>query len=177
MNSVRFFPHWAPGDPRQVTGFLHMVNDIVGVLPTVDLWVEVGSYMGESAALVLGFPQVQAIHLVEQSPIYAKALSQRFASDHRRTVLEMRSVAASQHYGDRSVDVVYIDADHRYESVRADIEAWLPKVRRGGFLCGHDYHGGLPGVMRAVDELFQNTTPLVSGRKTFHDSSWLARVE
>ena len=39
-------------------------------------------------------------------------------------------------------DFVFIDGDHRYESVRRDIQAWLPKVRPGGIMGGHDceYH-------------------------------------
>jgi hypothetical protein len=49
-------------------------------------------------------------------------------------------------------DVVYIDADHSYESVLADINAWTPHVRRGGILCGHDFFEGFPGVEKAVRE-------------------------
>jgi predicted O-methyltransferase YrrM len=51
----------------------------------------------------------------------------------------------------RTIDLVFIDADHRYEAVRDDIQAWLPCIRPGGILCGHDYHW--PGVKRAVEEL------------------------
>lgn len=54
---------------------------------------------------------------------------------------------------DGSLDFVFIDADHAYESVRKDIMAWLPKVRQGGLMCGHDID--LPGVSRAVSELFE----------------------
>lgn len=49
-------------------------------------------------------------------------------------------------------DVVFIDADHGYEAVKADILAWLPHVRPGGVICGHDL-GVFPGVDRAVAEL------------------------
>jgi methyltransferase family protein len=51
-------------------------------------------------------------------------------------------------------DVVFIDALHDYESVVQDISMWWPKVREGGFLCGHDFNHQWPGVMRAVAEHF-----------------------
>lgn len=47
---------------------------------------------------------------------------------------------------------VFIDAGHDYESVRADIEAWLPRVQPGGILAGHDVPHG--DVRRAVEERF-----------------------
>jgi len=58
-----------------------------------------------------------------------------------------------------SLDLVFLDADHSYEGVRADIAAWLPKVRKGGWIGGHDYDNGEPGydfsgVRKAVDEAF-----------------------
>jgi len=50
------------------------------------------------------------------------------------------------------VDLAYIDADHRYPAVVADIAAWWPVVKSGGFLAGHDFCLGSPGVIRAVTE-------------------------
>lgn len=51
------------------------------------------------------------------------------------------------------VDMVFLDGDHEYEGVKADIEAWLPKCRK--LLCGHDYgHPDFPGVAEAVHEAF-----------------------
>ena len=40
---------------------------------------------------------------------------------------------------DGSLDFVYIDANHRLEFVIADLAAWVPKVRLGGLIAGHDY--------------------------------------
>lgn len=47
------------------------------------------------------------------------------------------------------VDLVFIDADHRYEEAKQDIEMWWPHVRPGGILCGHDSWDG--GVSRALE--------------------------
>ena len=71
-------------------------------------------------------------------------------------ILWMDTVAAAEHVEDEWADFVFIDAGHSYEAVRADIAAWLPKVRPGGWFGGHDYHSAHPGVIRAVDEAFGN---------------------
>jgi len=62
---------------------------------------------------------------------------------------------ASQ-FGDNSVDFVFIDADHNYESVKKDILSWLPKMKKGGIMSGHDYFNNTCGVKQAVDEIFPN---------------------
>lgn len=62
----------------------------------------------------------------------------------------MTSVEASLLYEDNSIDVVFIDAGHTYEDVKQDIITWKPKVKKGGYLAGHDYL--LDGVSKAVKE-------------------------
>jgi hypothetical protein len=59
------------------------------------------------------------------------------------------------------LDFVFIDANHRYDEVRQDIDEWLLKIKPGGLLCGHDYGGRQQGVKQAVDEAFGDrvTTP------------------
>lgn len=61
-------------------------------------------------------------------------------------------------YADGSLDFVFIDADHVYECIRKDIDAWLPKVRRGGIIAGHDFCNEFNGVIRAVTETFPRWT-------------------
>ena len=50
------------------------------------------------------------------------------------------------------IDFLWIDADHTYDAVRADLEAWVPHVRIGGLFAGDDYgHTLYPGVAQAWD--------------------------
>lgn len=73
--------------------------------------------------------------------------------------LFMDSLSAAKVFKDNVLDLVFIDADHSYEAVRDDIKNWLPKVKDGGILCGHDYYRqeiatmGHRGVTKAVDEI------------------------
>ena len=55
---------------------------------------------------------------------------------------------------DETISVIYIDADHSYEGVKKDIEAWFPKVVPEGIVAFHDYETFSPtyGVKRAVQE-------------------------
>lgn len=51
----------------------------------------------------------------------------------------------------RKVDLLFIDGDHSYEAVKADVEAWLPKVKNEGMVVFHDI-GWAEGVKTAVSE-------------------------
>lgn len=56
-------------------------------------------------------------------------------------------------YWSEPIDFLYVDADHGYKGVTADLEAWLPHVKRGGLIVGDDYNNALyPGVKRAWDD-------------------------
>jgi hypothetical protein len=77
----------------------------------------------------------------------------------RSTIWRMTSIEAAPRVPDGSLDFVYIDARHDYESVKEDLEAWCSKVRPGGILAGHDYVDGdlREGefyVKSAVDDFF-----------------------
>ena len=56
---------------------------------------------------------------------------------------------------DATFDVIFIDAFHSYEEVKADVGRWWPRVRPGGYLAAHDYaHWDFPEVKQALDEIF-----------------------
>lgn len=65
---------------------------------------------------------------------------------------------ATHHFPEEHFDLIYIDADHTYEGCLADLVAWYPKVKKGGFIVGDDYrHAKAPktgvkfGVIKAVN--------------------------
>lgn len=61
-------------------------------------------------------------------------------------------------FSDNYFDFIFIDADHTYEQVIKDIKAWLPKLKKGGIIAGHDYGNKDTGVKRAVDSIFPVTS-------------------
>ena len=61
----------------------------------------------------------------------------------------MDSVEASRVFAGKA-DMIFIDGDHSYEAVKADIEAWLPKCTK--LICGHDLN--CESVQKAVLEKF-----------------------
>ena len=62
-----------------------------------------------------------------------------FANDPHTHLIRATSAEAAPGVADESLDVIHIDGDHSYEAVCEDITLWLPKLRPGGMLCGHDY--------------------------------------
>jgi hypothetical protein len=131
-----------------------VTKDLVGA--------EVGVYYGAmSKALLEQAPRLK-LYMVDSWKVGAPSNRKRAESGTdptRRLILAMPSLEAVNNVPD--LDFVFIDADHSYPAVKADIAAWMPKVKVGCWLCGHDYD--LRAVKRAVDglpnvELGQDTT-------------------
>jgi len=98
----------------------------------------------------------------------------RFARG-RATIRRRDTTAAAAEFSDASFDFVYVDGTHTREKCAADIAAWLPKIKPGGLLCGHDYGRGEPfwGVRQAVDEVAARLGLAVDLGK---DTTWFLRL-
>jgi predicted O-methyltransferase YrrM len=173
--SVRFFPHWNDKHIYQTVGLINMIDHILTKNPNAHNWLEIGSYIGESATLFLAFEKIKHLQCVDHSEIRISFLTEKFKEEIKRSRCSLylgKSIDFVKSISDSSVDVIYIDADHSYESVSAEISVCWPKLKNNGFLCGHDYHEVVwPGVVRAVNEFANVHNNLHI--QVFKDCSWL----
>lgn len=86
----------------------------------------------------------------------------------RHMILRMSSLSAANVFKSKYFDFVFIDGNHSYKHVKQDILAWLPKIKKGGFISGHDF-GVYPGVAKAVREIFDNVV-------TGEDYTWFVTI-
>jgi hypothetical protein len=86
--------------------------------------------------------------------------------------LRMTSRAAVSLFAAASLDFVYIDGIHTYAAVRSDIERWLPRIKPGGMIGGHDFSASdWPGVVRAVIDTVGHPDAV------YKDASWIKQLE
>jgi len=71
-----------------------------------------------------------------------------------------------------SCDLVFVDGNHSYQCVKDDNHWYLPKVKQGGILCGHDFHPRFPGVIQAVEEAFGNDFDVMD-----YSSIWVKLIQ
>ncbi|MEK0324169.1 MAG: class I SAM-dependent methyltransferase [Nitrosopumilus sp.] len=126
--------------------------------------VEVGVFQGKNAEHILQLNQRVKLILVDswkpypdmsQNWVRAKGITySRFRGNRRVKIIEKKSVEAAIDVLDQSVDLVFLDAAHDYNSVCNDIHAWLPKIKVGGWIGGHDYGDPRWKVHLAVQEFF-----------------------
>jgi predicted O-methyltransferase YrrM len=147
--------------------------------------VEIGSFSGESTFIFCSeFPEVHAV----DSWDYSDPMWNKFVKNGEVGKIEEQFDMCCAYWGQpqltkhkgsslviaktwvKPIDLLYIDADHSYEAVCADLAAWVPFVQQGGWVSGHDYDNPeCPGVRKAVDERFNHVI-------LFRDKSWAVKL-
>jgi len=96
----------------------------------------------------------------------------KFAGD-RAIIKRMLSAEAVKEIADKSIYYAFLDGDHSEKGCCEDIELWLPKVKPGGWIGGHDYgNKRLPGVKKAVDSHFKK-----SEIEFDYENTWFVRIK
>ena len=147
--------------PRMSNMELNQLNSVEGLYYLIKQFykphfkmVEVGSFEGISTLLFSQFvdtvysvdyydyklPPEGRIPSMDAMMIEAEKIFVARTKDVKNIIkVRKSSIEAAKDFPDRSLDAVYIDAEHDEESIRADIKAWRPKIKFGGILSGHDY--------------------------------------
>lgn len=149
-------------------------RSLVDQFPSGSKFVEVGSWRGRSSCFLGveiynsgkeisldcvdtwgGSDEHEGYEILKGDGLYREFISNISPISSIIKPIRMTSLEASKFYPDESVDVVFLDASHKYEDVRDDLFAWYPKVKKGGIFAGHDYPSWTQ-VVKAVDEFFPN---------------------
>jgi hypothetical protein len=163
-------------------GWFNMENQYLELLdevPEGGIFVELGAYKGKSTSFIVteiinkdknikfhtidtfegdsgsnDENEVNAYRNVIVSNMYEEFNKNTEHLKEYFNVIVGKSDESSEFFEDDSVDVIFIDAGHSYESVIKDIKSWLPKIKNGGVMSGHDYNNSWTGVKMAVNEIF-----------------------
>lgn len=113
--------------------------------------VEIGVRNGGTSFYLLDlFPNLTVYGIdTNISQFYSSEIQEKYGD--RLIALKGMSHTLSEFIPDNSVDIIFIDGNHKYEFVRKDIQLYTPKLKKGGLLTGHDID--YPGVNQAVTEL------------------------
>lgn len=176
----QFGPNWF--------GFDSLYRNMVTSNENGAHFVEVGSFMGKSTSFMaveiinsgkkIKFDAIDtwigsdedahhSMEIIKDGRLYEVFLENMKDLLDYCTPIRTTSVEGAKLYKDKSLDFVLIDAAHDYDNVKADILAWLPKVKEGGVLAGDDW--GFEGVNKAVEELLEN-------RYTIDGRTWIVRI-
>lgn len=182
--SMRFMPDWNRNSGTGIAGLIQLCFDIYRLDYNASKWVEIGSYIGESALIFASFEFVKQLNCVDPLTIKDrpdqeqcfKARLKYFMKKNNQKVFLNKQTSESycKKVEDKSIDVVYIDGDHGYYPALKDLILWYPKIKSGGFLCGHDYMGKHEGVDQAVNEFVESKNLKV--QQTYCDNSFMIRV-
>jgi GT2 family glycosyltransferase len=174
INSISYMEHFYKELGENWFTYPNLYSYVVNKFPSGSHFIEVGVWKGMSASYMaveiinsgkkIKFDCVDNWEFIEnlQSDISQESFSENIYDtflkninpvQHIITPIKELSWDGAKHYEDNSLDFVFIDAAHDYESVKKDINAWFPKIKKGGIISGHDYAWS-DDVKKAVDEFF-----------------------
>jgi len=117
-------------------------------LVSIDPWLEANDYADIANV-------AQTVH----EGFYAETRERLERFGARSTIWRMTGAEAAPMILHHSLDFVYLDARHDFDSLSEDLTTWFDRVRPGGLIAGHDYvdgtfADGVFGVRSAVDAFF-----------------------
>jgi predicted O-methyltransferase YrrM len=120
---------------------------------------ELRRVMNHSGTLVLIDPYEPGVLGVSMARVVARRLVSREGRGDVRWIRKRSGEAARD--WNIPIDFIFIDADHSYEAVKADWQAWSSHVRIGGIAALHDalpsqWSSATDGPVQLVEEIAEN---------------------
>ena len=156
------------------------LKDLINEIPNKGTMIEIGTFTGESTVIfgdhfakVIGIdPMLQDYDKQDPTSKFnfnevLDMFNDRVKNHNNISLIQKTSDDAVKELDSQTYDFIYIDGIHQYENVKQDIINYLPMVKKGGVIGGHDYGPSWPGVRQAVDEMFGQPD------KVFKDTSWI----
>jgi hypothetical protein len=100
---------------------------------------------------VVGYEDVMNLPQEDHDDLYGYVCQKLGVFGGRSVILRMDTTEASKNFEDSSLDFVYVDADHSYEGCKRDLLTWIPKIKKSGYITGHDMN--MPAVYQAITEI------------------------
>ena len=164
-------------------GFIDLLTALSDELDKTDYtMIEIGSYMGESTMMFASTGLFSTIYSIDPLSGYEEFnemhnYSWDFVKDefNKNTkyfdnIVQLQDFSYNvvDKFEDNSIDFIYIDGNHSEESVRQDLELYLPKLKKNGIIAGHDYNDySWPGLVNAVLGVIGKPD------RIFLDTSWI----
>jgi hypothetical protein len=119
----------------------------------IDAWSQ-NTYEGKDDSAVSPIWRERYENNAEENFQQAYANVEKYGD--RASLLRLNSIEASKLFSDNTLDIVFADASHDYKSISSDSIAWWPKIKKGGYMCGHDYEvPEFPDIKSAVHNIFK----------------------
>ena len=88
------------------------------------------------------------VHQDHQDSMYTLFLENIEHMKDKFELIKLKSCNAAPRLKDNEYDFLFIDGDHSMRAVLTDLDKYVPKVKKGGIIAGHD--AGLQGVNMAL---------------------------
>jgi len=160
---------------KRIDGFMseNELEVLVNEAANVDFAIEVGSWKGRSATVLSASGKLTCVDLfsgaldgkiVKDDGVFMEFLKNMNDFDNVG-YLTGKSSELFDNFPDSCADLIHIDGGHEYKEAKADIVNYWPKLKTGGKMLVHDYNKEFPGVIKAIEEFTNETTPYLAVRQ------------
>lgn len=171
----------------QYKGLKEFIDDMWDIRE-ISNFVEIGSYAGESTMMFANKFVDAKIYCIDpwndmdfeaykidkvgvgsytKPSLVESIFDENIKNYNNITKIKLTSEEAASQFEDNSLDMVYIDGIHTVKYIAIDLEKWIPKVKSGGIISGHDFSQRFRKYANYIKN-YMGGQPI----KVYGDNSW-----